>query len=179
MSSNMSQYHLKIPIYSRYNDSIVKGICRSLQDSPVALEEFLRLCIPLFASDQDFLFDKLINLVAEDPDKVIDAWEVMQEVFFTPNNTMLKQMAHVLKSHGREIPFVIDEEEIPFEEVKETKQKKKKKKKTESDAEVKKESKKDEYLDSFRAEIAKQNLDEATTMLLTVHIYNTYIREGC
>merc|ERR1711997_964167 len=110
----------------RYNDSIVKGVCRSLQDSPVALEEFLKLCIPLFVSDQDFLFEKLINLVAEDPDKVIDAWEVMQEVFFTPNNTMLKQMALVLKSHGREIPFVIEEQG------EETKEKKKAKKKTES-----------------------------------------------
>ena len=98
-------------IFFRYNDTIVKGICNRLERTkPNALEEFVKLCIPLFASDQDFLFGKLIDCVSNDPEKVEDVWVSMQEANFIPNDSLLRKLAGNLKSHGLDVPFQVEDE---------------------------------------------------------------------
>jgi hypothetical protein len=99
----------------RYNDAIVKGICNRLEKKslPTALEELIKLCIPLFASDQNFLFEKLVDCVSKDPEKIEDVSVFMQEANFIPDDSLMRKLAGILKRHGLEVPFQIEDEPEP------------------------------------------------------------------
>jgi len=169
----------------RYNDSTVKGICNRLEKkSPTALEEFVKLCIPLFASDQNFLFEKLVDCVSNDPEKIEDIWVSMQEANFIPDDSLMRKLAGILKSHGLEVPFQIEDEPEPEHKPEQktlepTQKQKPEPKKQTSEAEPKQKQKpksdegnelkgkeKAEVIHNFNSEIAKQDVGGAVTILL-------------
>ena len=171
--------------FDRYNERIVKNICKRLEESsPTALEEFIKLCVPLFSSDQTFLFETLVNCVSNDPDKLNDAWISMQEANFIPSDGLMLKMAKMYQSHGEEVPFSVEhlvDDQPPFEEIAE-KPKKKVTQKELAKATIKKEVSEDiikNYKD-FTTKLAEENLEEVSNILLKVHTYfitisNTYI----
>ena len=90
--------------FDRYNETIVKSICKRLEESsPTALEEFIKLCVPLFSSDQTFLFETLVNCVSNDPDKLNDAWISMQEANFIPSDGLMLKMAKMFQNSNKEL----------------------------------------------------------------------------
>ena len=161
--------------FDRYNERIVKSICKRLEESsPTALEEFVKLCVPLFSSDQTFLFETLVNCVSNNPDKLNDAWISMQEANFIPSDGLMLKMAKMYQSHGEEVPFSVEhlvDDQPPFEEIAEKPKKKVTQKelaKATTKNEVSKEITKN-YKD-FTTKLAEENLEEVSNILLKVHI---------
>ena len=159
--------------FDRYNETIVKSICKRLEESPTALEEFIKLCVPLFSSDQTFLFETLVNCVSNDPDKLNDAWISMQEANFIPSDGLMLKMAKMYQSHGEEVPFSVDhlvDDQPPFEEIEEKPKKKVTLKlaKATTKNEVSKEITKN--YEDFDTKLAEENLEEVSNILLKVHI---------
>ena len=161
--------------FVRYNETIVKSICKRLEESsPTALEEFIKLCVPLFSSDQTFLFETLVNCVSNDPDKLNDAWISMQEANFIPSDGLMLKMAKMFQSHGEEVPFSVDhlvDDQPPFEEIAE----KPKKKVTQKElVQTKTKNEKNEEItknyEDFTTKLAEENLEEVRNILLKVHI---------
>ena len=160
--------------FDRYNETIVKSICKRLEESPTALEEFIKLCVPLFSSDQTFLFETLVNCVSNDPDKLNDAWISMQEANFIPSDGLMLKMAKMYQSHGEEVPFSVDhlvDDQPPFEEIAEKPRKKVTQKElanTTTKNEVREEINK--MSEDFDTKLAEENLEEVSNILLKVHI---------
>jgi len=155
----------------RYNERIVKNICKRLEESsPTALEEFIKLCVPLFSSDQTFLFETLVNCVSNDPDKLNDAWISMQEANYIPSDGLMLKMAKMYQSHGEEVPFSVEhlvDDQPPFEEIAE-KPKKKVTQKELAKATIKKEVSEDiiKNYEDFTTKLAEENLEEVSNILL-------------
>ena len=153
----------------------MKSICKRLEESsPTALEEFTKLCVPLFSSDQTFLFETLVNCVSNNPDKLNDAWISMQEANYIPSDGLMLKMAKMFQSHGEEVPFSVDhlvDDQPPLEEIAE-KPKKKVKQKEVAQATIKNEKSEEitKNYEDFTAKLAEENLEEVRNILLKVHI---------
>ena len=89
----------------RYNHYLTRSILDSFKDDNQCSEEFIKMILPLFGTDQAFLFERLVHLCLTDPDKIQDVWVLMQEHDYSPNDGLLAVMGEVLKENGRHIPF--------------------------------------------------------------------------
>jgi hypothetical protein len=166
--------------FVRYNETIVKSICKRLEESsPTALEEFIKLCVPLFSSDQTFLFETLVNCVSNDPDKLNDAWISMQEANFIPSDGLMLKMAKMFQSHGEEVPFSVDhivDDQPPIEEIAKKPEKKVTQKELESNKNklkkkvTHKELESTKHFEDFATKLAEENLEEVSNILLKVCI---------
>ena len=75
----------------RYNQTIVATICKLLENRyPTAHQEFVKLCIPLFGSDQNYLFERLVKSNEGNPEKMEEVWLLMQENNFIPSQKLWK-----------------------------------------------------------------------------------------
>ena len=101
----------------RYNHFLARNILDSFKDDNQCSEEFIKMLLPLFGTDQAFLFEKLVHLCTSDPDKIQDVWVLMQEHDYSPNDGLLAVMGEVLKEHGRNIPFEYSSKDSASQEV--------------------------------------------------------------
>ena len=59
----------------------------------------------LSGCDRNMLFQKLVEVNAENPDKVEDIWLQTQEESLIPSTSLMTAIANVLQKHGRNVPF--------------------------------------------------------------------------
>ena len=89
----------------------VEYIYEKLEEhNPKACEDLVAVTKNIFSCDRDFLYSKLVNTNKNDPDKVEDIWILIQEEGHVPSDELKIQIAKVLSSHNRTVPFEKPEE---------------------------------------------------------------------
>ena len=85
-----------------YNHGIVLSIVKKLQDrqNSAAIREFAKMCLPLFGSNQVYLFGLLVNESKGNPDQMMETYTLMEEFSFIPIQDLLETMAQVIYNFG-------------------------------------------------------------------------------
>ena len=139
----------------RYNPMSAARICRKLENSPQAKEEFIKHATAIFGSDHDYLFNQMIDMYKDNPDKITDTYVLMQERSFIPPSNMLNKMAAIYRKHQKVPPFDVGEFDIVEN------------KRSQPLTETTRSKKHNEELTrSFGAARGKEDLDRMTNILL-------------
>ncbi len=94
----------------RYEHGLTKYIIDGFRQRE-ATEEFIKMVLPIFGSDQKFLFERLVHTYDRNSDKIQEIWVLMQDYGYTPSDQLLGVMAKALKKDGKSVPFEVPEEE--------------------------------------------------------------------
>lgn len=95
----------------RYDHFLAQYLINGFRSRAKATEEFIKMLLPIFGSDQKFLFERLVHTYDQDSDKIQEIWILMQDHGYTPSDQLLGVMAKTLKKDGKSVPFEIPDEE--------------------------------------------------------------------